>query len=43
VLIPRSGILGAVEGLLVGRTVTSAVQWVAFFRLSKPEASGGTS
>lgn len=33
-LIPRWGLIGAAQGRLVGRCVTSSVQWVAFFRIS---------
>ncbi len=34
VLIPHWGLVGAAQGRLVGRSVTSGVQWLAFFRLS---------
>ena len=39
-LIPRWGLVGAAQGRLVGRCVTSSVQWVAFFRLSSRLSPG---
>ncbi len=37
VLAPRWGLVGAAAGLLVGRSLTSTVQWLAFFRLANPQ------